>query len=136
MKIPDAGLRRRLALLPAAAIAALVSALQPATAAEMTLAYSWKGIPGCHGVGVSPAFQVRNAPPGTHLLLFTLDNMDKAWEHGGSTVVYALGGDVPRGAVSTTGPCQEAKYQWTAQAQDAIGRVLGTARLTRPFPDR
>jgi|HubBroStandDraft_4_1064222.scaffolds.fasta_scaffold569588_2 hypothetical protein len=98
----------------------------------MTFDFSWSGVAACSGGSRSPAFVVRNAPPDTRKLMFTLF-LSKA-EYGGEQTPYPPGGRVPAGAIYTNGPCQAGDYRWNVVALDQLGRPLATADRTRPFP--
>lgn len=107
-------------------------------AADMAVGFSWKGIEGCSGGGISPGFTVMNAPNGTRTLAFSLEMLDKRdrveRELGGSAVPYPVNGVIPAGTVFTNAPCNPAQYRWTVVARDAQGRQLGTAQITSAFP--
>ncbi len=125
---------RKLATAKAIMLLLLVS---PAAFAmeNMTIDFSWKGIPGCRGgSGTSPAFEVRNAPAATRSLLFTLNSVSVVYEFGGSTVAYPSGGNVPPGAVYANSPCNPGNYEWTVVAFDGGGTPLATAKKARQFP--
>ncbi|MBX6328433.1 MAG: phospholipid-binding protein [Pseudolabrys sp.] len=117
-------------------VAALAIAVVPARAQAFTVRFSWAGIPACQAV--SPAFELRDVPPGTKRLSFTMTDLDvPTFHHGGATIPYT-GDAVERGAIRYIGPCppagQRHRYQWTVRALDAAGRILGSATATATFP--
>ncbi len=116
----------------------LLLALPAAHAAEMTIDFSWAGVEGCRGAGISPRFRVTNPPPGTRSLLFTLEKVVSGRsgndEYGGSSVPLPPDGVVPPGVVYANGPCAPGQYQWIVVAQDAGGKDLATARKVEPYP--
>jgi hypothetical protein len=101
----------------------------------MTVDFSWRGIPACQSTLSSPAFLVKNAPEKTHQLQFILQKQDDQREYGGATVPYPVSGVVPRGLITTNGPCHPGPYQWTVTALDALGNVLATAQKVERFPN-
>jgi hypothetical protein len=107
-------------------------------AADMTVGFSWKGIEGCRGGGISPGFTVANAPSGTHTLGFTLEMLDKRdrveRELGGSTVPYPANGIIVTGAVFAFAPCTPGQYRWIVVARDSQGRRLATTEIVSAFP--
>ena len=122
---------------------AILLSLWPVTSpaqAEMMLGYSWKGVQGCAGNGVSPSFIVAGAPAGTRTLSFTLEMLAAGKidlvdnELGGSAVPFPSNGIVPAGAVYARGPCNPGQYRWSVAAHDARGVVLATARKANAFP--
>jgi hypothetical protein len=101
---------------------------------DMTLDFSWAGIPACEGRSVkNPGFIVRSAPKSTSRLIFTLYR--QKYEHGGAEVPYPPNGHVQRGRFLTIGPCNPGDYTWKVEALDASGNVLATAARSRRFPD-
>jgi hypothetical protein len=98
----------------------------------MTLDFSWRGIVACAGGSRSPAFSVRNAPPGTYRLSLTLSR--EGDEYGGEQIPYPPRGDVVAGTIYTNGPCQPGDYRWNVVALDRSGRTLAAADRTRVFP--
>ena len=120
----------------AAAIAFVLPLISAAALAqEMTVDFSWSGVPGCQGASVSPAFQVRNVPDKTRSLHFTLIKRGDDREYGGSTVTYPSSGNIPQGAVFSYSPCQPGEYVWTVTALDALGKPLAIATKIRQFPN-
>jgi len=117
-------------------LAVIAAAALPTRAEAFTVRFSWAGIPACQAV--SPAFELRDVPPGTKRLSFAMTDLDvPTFHHGGATISYTDDA-VPRGAIRYVGPCppggQRHRYRWTVQALDATGRILGTATATETFP--
>ena len=106
----------------------------------MSVEFSWAGTEACSPR--SPAFVVRNAPPGTATLDFQMTDLNvPSYRHGGGRVAYGGAGSVniPPGAFTYTGPCPPGEthnYRWTVTALSAAGAALGTATATQPFPPR
>ena len=55
-------------------------------------------------------------------------------ERGGQEVDLPTTGELPEGAVTTFGPCNPGMYVWTAIFKSAAGKVVGEARVEKPFP--
>ncbi|MFG1344908.1 hypothetical protein V5F59_08435 [Xanthobacter autotrophicus DSM 431] len=98
----------------------------------MTLDFTWIGTKLCTPKPSSPEFLLENVPAGTTKLRFALVNQ-AGRELGGADVPLPVRGTVPRGAVSFRPPCVGGMYTWNVDALDAEGRLLATAKLTRPF---
>jgi hypothetical protein len=97
--------------------------------------YTW-----CSG---SPDIQLSNVPKGTAEIEFKMvDTWVPSYNHGGGKVKYTNQKSVPCGAFSAsyTGPSppppQIHDYELTAIAKDKDGKVLGSAKFTRKFPER
>jgi hypothetical protein len=100
---------------------------------NMTLDFSWAGVPACEGRSVkNPAFIVRNAPNSTNRLVFSL--YGKTFEYGGREVPYPANGNVQGGLFLTIGPCNPGDYTWKVEALDGHGKVVATAEKSRQFP--
>ena len=107
-----------------------------AFASAFSARFSWKGIPACSSV--SPAFSISGAPPGTAALAFVLHDRDAPdFQHGGSTVPYSGKGAIPRGAITSIGPCPPSgtvhRYVWTIEALDGHGTSLKSTSATGSF---
>jgi phosphatidylethanolamine-binding protein (PEBP) family uncharacterized protein len=108
------------------------------TAEAFAVRFSWAGTQPC--TSVSPAFTVSAAPKGTTQLKLVMTDLDvPTYNHGGGTVAWSSGA-VAAGSISSwgyRGPCPPPgpahRYQWTVEAMDASGKVLGTARTMQPF---
>lgn len=99
---------------------------------DMTLDFSWIGTALCTPRPNSPEFHVDNVPAGTTQLRFMLISPNGR-ELGGADVPLPVRGLVSQGAVSFRSPCVGGMYTWTVEAMDAEGKLLGAAKLTRPF---
>jgi phosphatidylethanolamine-binding protein (PEBP) family uncharacterized protein len=100
---------------------------------------SWEGTAACFDPK-SPPFTLSGVPPGTKRLTFVMKDLDApSFPHGGGTVAFTGQNQVTRGAFSYKGPCPPSgqhTYQWTVEAQDAGGKTLATATVTKKFPPR
>jgi hypothetical protein len=61
------------------------------------------------------------------------------WNHGGGTVTYDGSDIIPAGALKNgyNGPCPPSgshRYEFTVQAIDAAGVVVGIGKEAHPFP--
>jgi hypothetical protein len=121
-----------------AAVLLAVSAGTGAAQAPLTVHFSWAGTAAC--ATKPPAFKIGGIPAGTKKLRFAMKDLDKpSFDHGGGTIDYAGGGEIPAGAFFYTGPCPPGgahRYQWTVQALDGAGRVIATGQAIKPFPPR
>ncbi|MGO9133642.1 MAG: phospholipid-binding protein [Methylovirgula sp.] len=102
----------------------------------MNVSFSWADIPACEKI--SPAFTVKDAPPGTKRLRFVMHDQDAPhFHHGGSTIAYT-GPNVPRGAITYIGPCPPEgsvhHYVWTIEALDGKDKVLAKTTASGDFP--
>jgi phosphatidylethanolamine-binding protein (PEBP) family uncharacterized protein len=118
------------------AIPAATMAIQT-SASAFTASFSWAGIPACQTV--SPAFTLRDVPPGTKQLRFIMhDEQAPSFDHGGSTVPYRGSHEVPKGAIRYIGPCppkgERHVYHWNIQAMNGNGNVLGQTSASASFP--
>jgi phosphatidylethanolamine-binding protein (PEBP) family uncharacterized protein len=79
-------------------------------------------------------------PAGTKRLTFVMKDLDApSFPHGGGTLAFTGQAQVSRGAFSYKGPCPPSgqhNYRWTIEAQDAAGKTLATATVTKKFPPR
>jgi len=73
-------------------------------------------------------------------LRFNLVDLDfTSFAHGGGTVAYDGGAEVARGAFTYRGPCPpvgQHHYEWTVEALDDGGKVLGTTKIMKEFPPK
>ena len=101
----------------------------------------------CHVGGVkscfdpqSPPFTLSGVPAGTRHLRFAMKDLDAPdFVHGGGTIAYDGQPGIPRGAFPYRGPCPpqgQHRYQWTVEAQDAAGKTLAAATITKNFPPK
>lgn len=123
----------RTASLPAAVLAFL-----PAPALAFSIAVSWAGTKACFDPQ-SPMIGLSNVPKGTATISFHMQDEDAPdFQHGGGTIRYAGQAALPKGAFKYKGPCPPSphRYRWTAQAQNANGKVLARAETTLIFPQK
>lgn len=97
--------------------------------------YTW-----CSG---SPEIQLSNVPKGTVEIDFKMvDLWVQSFNHGGGKVKYTNQKSIPCGAFTSTytgpspPPPQIHDYELTASAKDKDGKVLGSAKFVRKFPER
>ena len=107
-------------------------------AVELGVDFAWQPSDRCSGR--SPEIRVTNIPAATKTLSVKLKDRDVPnWNHGGGNVPYDGSGVIPAGALKNgyNGPCPPSgshRYEFTVQAFDAAGTVVGTGRQTHPFP--
>ena len=100
--------------------------------------------PGSGCSSVAPAFTLARVPAGTAKLSFRMVDLNlPSYPHGGGEVSFtgktSFGqGEAFGGMFSNyRGPCPPPldthRYEWTVQALDAGGKVLGSARTVMPF---
>jgi len=101
--------------------------------------FSWEGTAPCFDPK-SPPFSLSGVPAGTKRLSFAMKDLDApGYPHGGGIVAFTGQTQVSRGAFTYQGPCPPSgqhSYQWTIEAQDAAGKTLTTATVTKKFPPR
>jgi phosphatidylethanolamine-binding protein (PEBP) family uncharacterized protein len=117
---------------------AVSAALLPAPAFAFSIAVSWAGTGACFD-SQSPVIRLSSVPKDTTQIAFNMTDLDKPdYPHGGGTVTYSGQSSLAKGAFSYRGPCPPSphRYQWTAQAKDGTGHVLGRAQTTLKFPSR
>src|SRR5690242_19709911 len=95
--------------------------------APLEIQFSWAGIAPCSAA--PPAFRIRNVPPGTESLRFTMRDLQAPdYPHGGGRVRWSGNPAIAAGAFRYNGPCPPPGtrhvYRWTVQALAASGRVL------------
>ncbi|MEZ5869127.1 hypothetical protein LX70_00776 [Defluviimonas denitrificans] len=88
----------------------------------------------------SPAFRLKNVPDGTKFIRFKLvDRNVRSYNHGGGTVAWKGGAQVPAGAFKYKSPCPPNgahSYEWTATAMSKNnGGKLGEAKARRNYPE-
>ena len=99
----------------------------------------WEGSKFCFDPQ-SPPFTLSGIPAGTRQFHFAMKDLDAPnFVHGGGTVAYDGQPRIPRGAFTYRGPCPpqgQHRYQWTVEAQDAAGKTLAAAAITKNFPPK
>ena len=131
----------KLARLSAMVVAGALATSSPAgaQAPAFSVDFSWEGTASCFDPR-SPPFTLSGVPAGTKRLSFAMKDLDApSFPHGGGTVAFTGQPQVHRGAFSYQGPCPPSgqhTYQWTVEAQDAAGKTLATATVTKKFPPR
>ncbi len=125
-----------------AAVAVSLALSVPAQAFEIT--FGWAGLPSCTsgnpGTVGSPAFTLKDIPEGTKFIRFKLVDRDApGFDHGGATIAFADGTQIPAGTFKYKQPCPpngSHTYEWTATAQSKkSGGKLGTAKARREYPE-
>jgi hypothetical protein len=132
---PVAKIRCASAALFALTALALTISAKPAQA--FSVSFDW-----CRGApDGSPNFQLSDVPKGTVNLRFAMEDLDKpTFHHGGGTVGYRGQPEVPcdafaSGFVGPSPPPGEVHtYEFTIEALDPGGSVLGTTIARRKFP--
>jgi len=100
--------------------------------------FQWQSADRC--ASRSPEIRVTNLPAETKLLRVRLKDLDVPnWNHGGGEVAYTGKGVIPAGALQGgyNGPCPPSgshRYQFTVQALNAQGVVVGSGKQMRTFP--
>jgi phosphatidylethanolamine-binding protein (PEBP) family uncharacterized protein len=124
-------------------LSSLAAAMLFSTAASaFSVKPQWGPGSGCSSV--APAFSFSKVPAGTAKLAFKMVDLNlPSYPHGGGEVAFSgkasFGqGEAFGGAFSSyRGPCppptETHRYEWTVQALDAGGKVLGTAKAVLPF---
>ncbi len=108
-----------------------------ASAAAFQAQFSWQGVPAC--THQPPAFGLRDVPPGTTALRFSMQDLQAPnYPHGGGMVRYTGSSAIPAGAFAYNGPCPPPgahhTYRWTVQALSSGGRVLAQTAVEHQFP--
>ncbi|WP_420541603.1 YbhB/YbcL family Raf kinase inhibitor-like protein [Rhodosalinus sediminis] len=101
--------------------------------------FSWEDTSRCSSE--SPAFTITDVPPQADQLRFEMKDLDvPSFNHGGGTVEYSGGNQVPAGAFSYTGPCPPAgshDYEFTVEAIDTdTSMVIARGKAVRAFPPK
>jgi phosphatidylethanolamine-binding protein (PEBP) family uncharacterized protein len=128
-------------LFVAAATAGAILAMGSAAHAFAVRA-EWGPGSGCSSV--APAFSLSRVPAGTTKLSFKMVDLNlPSYPHGGGETAFAGKTTFGQGEAfggmfsSYRGPCppptETHRYEWTVQALDAGGKVLGTAKTVLPF---
>jgi phosphatidylethanolamine-binding protein (PEBP) family uncharacterized protein len=88
----------------------------------------------------SPAFTLSGVPKGAVSLALSMTDHQSSYNHGGGSVPYKSGsilcGAIASGWVGPFPPNGEVhEYEFTINALDATGKILGTAHAIRKFPE-
>lgn len=105
-------------------------------AMAMGLSFDWGPTKDCFDQN-SPPMRVSDVPAGTEKLRFRMIDLNAPdYPHGGGTVSYNGNGKLPYGAFRYTGPCPPSPhvYQFTVEALDGAGKILGKATAKKRFP--
>ena len=125
-----------------AAAALTLTLIGPAQAFEIS--FTWDGLKLCNtGNAVtvpSPAFTLKDVPPGTAFIRFKMvDRNVPSYNHGGGVVAWDGNDTIPAGAFKYKSPCPPGevhRYEWTATAQSKkSGGKLGVAKAMRDYPE-
>lgn len=85
-----------------------------------------------------PAFEITGVPEGTTELRFKMTDLNvPAYQHGGGSIAYSGGSEVPAGAFSYKGPCPPSgahMYEFDVKALNAGGEIVAKGTAKRPFP--
>ncbi len=119
-------------------ITGCVSTKVSPNAVTLNVKFSWKGVARCSSF--SPKIFVSNIPRGTKFFHAKLKDFDAPnWNHGGGKVKNNGSGVIKRGALKSSynGPCPPSgthRYQFTVNAIDKDGVVIGIGKAIRKFP--
>jgi phosphatidylethanolamine-binding protein (PEBP) family uncharacterized protein len=111
-------------------------------AQAFTVRAEWGPGSGCSSV--APAFSFSKVPAGTAKLSFKMVDLNfPSYAHGGGEAAFTGKANFGQGEAfggvfsSYRGPCPPPtathRYEWTVQALDAGGKVLGTSKTVIPF---
>ena len=125
--------------LAALSIAALALGLTATDAFAFSVSFAWCQV---SSDGSSPNFQLNDVPKGTVNLRFAMTDLNKPeFHHGGGTVGYRGQPEVPcdafaSGFIGPSPPPGEVHvYEFSIQALDLTGKVLGATTARRKFPE-
>lgn len=104
----------------------------PTLADEISLEFSWKGVPSCRSISGSPEMTIRNYPKQAKrvMLILTQEHLPR----GGQEVDLPADGRIPAGAAVTMGPCNPGMYRWTAIFKSDAGQVLAETHVDTQYP--
>lgn len=100
--------------------------------------FSWNAEHRCSSK--SPEIRVAGIPAGTKSLKVTLVDLDVPfWNHGGGTVENDGSGVIPAESLKSgyNGPCPPSgshRYEFTVNAVDEQGQVIGAGKKMKKFP--
>lgn len=117
-------------------LAAALMSLAVTPALAMGLSFDWGPTKKCFDRN-SPPMTVSAVPDGTKKLRIQMVDLNAPnYPHGGGTVAYEGSGKLPYGAFRYQGPCPPSPhvYQFTVEALDAKGKVIGKATAKKRFP--
>lgn len=120
--------------IPALAVALITASTAPSAAEAFSISFRW-----CSG---SSEITLKGVPKGTTTLEASmLDYMARGYDHGGGKVAWKGEKQIPCGAIKnyrppSPPPPQVHEYEWTVDALDASGKVLGTAKAVRKYPEK
>lgn len=105
--------------------------------ARMGLSFEWGPTQKCFDPK-SPPMSLSGVPKDTESLDIRMVDLDATgYPHGGGKVAYQGQKSLAYGAFTYKGPCppKPHRYQFTAKAIDASGKVLATATARSKFPE-
>jgi hypothetical protein len=120
-----------------AAVLALAACKPPEATnlAPLDVDFTWVGTARC--TSSPPEFKIGGVPPATRALDFTFRvGGPSGAAQGGGKVAYTGSPVVPAGSFYYLGPCPlgTQNYQFTVQALDGSGTVIGRGAASHPFP--
>jgi phosphatidylethanolamine-binding protein (PEBP) family uncharacterized protein len=129
-------------ILPISILAISGLCLATVSASAFSMKAQWPQVAAC--ANTAPGFTLAKVPANTTKISFKMVDLDlPTFQHGGGELAYSgkntlASGEAFGGFLSTyRGPCppvgQSHRYEWTAQALDASGKVLGVAKSVLPF---
>ena len=107
-------------------------------AVDLAVDFVWQPSDRCSNR--SPEIRVANIPSAAKTLWVKLKDREvPTWNHGGGNVTYDGSGVIPAGALKNgyNGPCPPSgshRYEFTVQAVDAAGVVVGSGKKALSFP--
>ena len=115
------------------------STQEAANVSRLGVDFSWEDTSRCSST--SPAFTITDVPQQTDQLHFKMKDLNvPSFNHGGGTIEYSGGSQVPAGAFSYTGPCPPGgshNYEFTVEAIDTdTATVIARGKAVRTFPPR
>lgn len=121
---------------------ALLLALAPLGANAMSVRFNWGDTPACRSGHpkkiANPVFKLKGVPDGTVKLRFKMVDLQvPKYRHGGGKADYSGKNTIPAGAFRYKGPCPPNgahTYEWRVDALNGKGKVLGSAKASRKFP--
>jgi phosphatidylethanolamine-binding protein (PEBP) family uncharacterized protein len=114
-----------------------------ASAAEFSFTFEWGDIPLCtdgfpNRVS-NPIFKLTGVPAGTQSIDFNMTDLDvPSYDHGGGNAGYSGNDVIGPGAFKYNSPCPPDgahTYEWSAEAKDASGKTLASAKARTKYPE-